>query len=100
MGFPWDTPDGLGKLDHTDGKDQFATWLVVRKRSSPNMVQFINWETWEVNWTATTEYASKGTKNVSGVTTTSNTGSGAGQGSGSPNLTGGVANTVATSTWS
>ncbi|HEX3478069.1 MAG TPA: DUF4157 domain-containing protein, partial [Kofleriaceae bacterium] len=99
-GFPWDTPDGLGKLDHTDGKDKFATWLVVRKRSAPNTIQFINWETWEVNWTATTDYASKGTKNVAGVTTTSNTGSGGGQGSASPNLTGGVANNVVTTTWS
>jgi Domain of unknown function (DUF4157) len=100
MGFPWDTPDGQGKLDHTSGKDSFATWVVVRKRASPNTVQFINWETWEVNWIATTTYNSAGTKTATATGTTANTGSGAGQGSNSPNLTGSVANNVATGGWS
>jgi len=100
MGFAWDTPDGLGKLASVDGKDQFAAWVVVRKRASPNTIQFINWETWEVNWAATSTYASAGTKTATATGATASGGSGPGQGGNSPNLTGGVANTVATVGWS
>jgi len=101
MQFPWDTPDGAGKLDHTDGKDKFTSWVVVRKRTAPNTIQFINWETWEVDFSATTNYASKGAKTVAATTgATAGTGSGAGQGGNAPNLTGAVANNVATLTWS
>ena len=99
--FPWDTPDGKGKLDKTDGKDKFTAWIVVRQRASPNTIQFINWETWEVDFSTTTNYASKGAKTVAAVTgATTATGSGAGQGASAPNLTGAVANNVATATWS
>ena len=100
MGFAWDTPDGKSKLDHVDGKDQFATWIVVRKRAAPNTIQYLNWESWEVNWAATTTYASAGTKTATPTGQTALTGSGAGQGASSPNLTGGVANNVATAGWS
>jgi hypothetical protein len=73
----------------------------VRQRASPNTIQFINWETWEVDFSATTNYATTGAKTVAAVGgASSGTGSGAGQGSSSPNLTGAVANNVATLNWS
>src|SRR5262249_54949133 len=99
--FPWDTPDGAGKLDHTDGNDQFSSWAVVRKRSVRSSIQYMNWDNWEGDFSTTTTYASKGAKTVAGVTgKTTNTGAGAGQGGNTPNLTGTVANNVATQVWS
>jgi len=99
--FPWDTPDGLGKLDHTSGKDQFSSWIVVRKRAAPNTIQYINWENWEVDFSTTTNYASKGAKTVAGITgATTNAGSGAGKGGNNPTLGGSVCNDVSTQVWS
>jgi hypothetical protein len=98
--FPWDTPDGKGKLSYVDGKDTFTSWMIVRQRAAPNTIQFIHWESWEAGFATTTNYASTGAKTVAAVTgATKNTGSGAGQGSDSPNLTGGMANTIVTATW-
>lgn len=100
---PWDTPDGKGKLDHTDGKDKFATWMIARQKSAPNAIVYLNWLTWEVDWSMTSEYASKGTKTASAVPAAQKvTGSGAGKGAETPVLTGPTANdsAAANTTWS
>lgn len=100
MPFPWDTPDGVGKLASTSGKAKFAAWVAVRKRAAPNTVQYINWETWEVDFSTTTNYAASGAKTVAGITgATTSTGSGAGQGANTPNLTGTVGNNLLAYTW-
>ena len=100
MVFPWDTPDGVGKLASTSGKAKFAAWVAVRKRAAPNTVQYINWETWEVDFSTTTNYAATGAKTVAGITgATTATGSGAGQGANTPNLTGTVGNNLLALTW-
>ena len=100
MPFPWDTPDGVGKLASTSGKAKFAAWVAVRKRAAPNTVQYINWETWEVDFSTTTNYAATGAKTVAGTTgATTALGSGAGQGAKTPNLTGTVGNNLLAFTW-
>jgi len=99
--FSWDTVDGKGKLDHTDGKDKFTAWVIVRKRAAPNTIQFINWESWEVDFSTSTNYSSAGAKTVAATTgATTSSGSGAGQGASAPNLTGTVGNNLFTTVWS
>ena len=82
---PWDTRDGKGKLDHTDGQDKFCLWMIARQKSAPNTITYVNWATWEVDWSMTTNYATKGAKTSAGISGALKvTGSGAGQGSETP----------------
>jgi hypothetical protein len=100
-GAAWDTPDGQGKLDHYDGKDVFTAWMIVRQKTSPNTIQYMNWTSWEVDFSTSFNYASTGAKTVNNVTgQTANTGSGAGQGSDTPILSGPFPNSSARSVWS
>ncbi|HUC00771.1 MAG TPA: hypothetical protein VMS11_13195, partial [Solirubrobacterales bacterium] len=98
--FPWNTPDKKGRLAYVDGKDMLVTWIVARKRSAPNEIRFIHWETWEANFDVTTKFASRGIQDVdkeNGITR--NIRSGRGQGEYSPNLTGTPANKLVKREW-
>lgn len=98
---PWATPDGKGKLDHTDGQDTFCLWMIARQKSAPNPITYVNWATWEVDWSTTLNYATTGAKTTASVTGALKvTGSGAGQGSETPVLSGTTANNSATDSWS
>ncbi len=99
--IPWDTPDGKGKLSNSDGTSKLALWMIARQKSAPNTIHYLNWATWEVGWSATYDYASKGTKTTSSITgATKVTGSGAGKGSETPVLSGPITNDSFKSKWS
>jgi len=88
---PWKSPDGVGTLAASDGKDSFCAWLAVRQRSTANIL-YLNWATWEVDWAATLDSVAKTGKGTgSGA---SLTGSGDGQGAVTPVLTNPIANNV------
>jgi hypothetical protein len=91
-GFPWKTPDGAGTLVKSFNKDLFGTWMIVRQKSSGN-ITYLNWATWEIDWAATFDFATKSGTSSGGGT---RTGQGSGQGSGTPVLTNPVANDAAT----
>jgi hypothetical protein len=91
--FPWATPDGAGVLRTTDGKDEFASWMIVRQKSTGDIV-FLNWANWEVDWSARfSPVARTGAASGSGSQVT---GSGTGQGSHAPVLGGPIPNATAT----
>jgi hypothetical protein len=97
---PWTTPDGKGKLDRNDGKDAFTSWMIARKKSSPNTIVYLNWTSWEVDYGVTFNYASANLKTVKAKTgSTKNTGSGAGKGSVNPVLSGTIANSAISVNW-
>jgi hypothetical protein len=99
--FPWDTPDGAGKLSETAGEDSFTTWMIARQKSAPNTIEYLNWVTWKVDYRAKFNYASTGAKTVKSTKgRTSVTGSGTGQGSNAPVLSGTTANNSSAQTWS
>ncbi len=99
-GVPWNTPDGNGKLKNTSGKDIFTSWMIVRQKTAPNKIQYLNWISWEVDYGAIFDYASKNTKTVNKVTgNTKVTGSGSGKGSHTPVLTGSIPNNTAKPIW-
>jgi hypothetical protein len=54
MDVPWTLADGAetGNLTASDGKDEFCSWMVVQQKST-GAIQYLNWDTWEVDWTAT-----------------------------------------------
>ena len=92
----WKSPDGAGNLAASTGKDSFCSWLVARQRSTGDVV-FLNWATWEVDWTATYNSSAKtGRGNGSGTTIT---GSGEGQGALTPVLVDPMAKDRATRNW-
>lgn len=91
---PWNTPDGKGKLDHHTGKDVFTAWMIVRNKTAPNDIKFLNWTSWSVDYSVTFNYATKGNKTIKKITGKSkNTGFGKGQGKNNPVLGGDIANT-------
>jgi hypothetical protein len=97
----WDTPDAKGKLNHSDGKSTFALWMIARQKSAPNTIHYLNWATWEVDWSAQFNYASAGAKTAKKVTGELKvTGSGGGKGSATPVLSGTTANSDLKSKWS
>ena len=71
--FPrfWDGPGwvaewnfGGGRLDHTDGRDAFATWLIARNRETGEVV-FLHHEDWVINWFVGVDYGLSGKKKLS-----------------------------------
>lgn len=97
----WKTPDKKGKLSHHDGKDIFTAWMITRKKTPKNHIEYLNWTSWEVDFRVTFNYATTGKKTVNKILgKTQNTGSGKGKGSDSPVLDGPIANNAATVVWS
>jgi len=87
----WKSPDGVGSLVSSSGYDRFCSWMVVRQKSSSDIV-FLNWATWEVDWGAGLDPVAKtGSGKGAGTRVT---GRGDGQGAFTPQLTDPVANTV------
>ena len=70
------------------GKDEFCSWMVVRQLSTGN-ITYLNWDTWEVDWSATLDPDAR-TGSSTG-TGTRITGQGEGQGSVPPVLDGPLA---------
>ncbi|MCP5107596.1 MAG: DUF4157 domain-containing protein [bacterium] len=98
---PWKTPDKKGKLDHHDGKDIFTAWMIVREKKTPNTIHYLNWTSWEVDYSVTFNYASTGSKTVKKITgSTKNTGSDKGKGKVNPVLSGKIANDSIKTVWS
>lgn len=93
---PWLADDGVGQLKAGTGLDHFTSWMIARQMSTGNIVYF-NWADWQVDYTATFNFAAKtgaGTGTGSKVNDT-----GTGQGSNTPKLTDPVANDVARVEW-
>jgi hypothetical protein len=98
---PWNTPDRKGKLNHHNGKDIFTAWMIVRNKSAPHTIQYLNWTSWEVDYSVTFNYASKGEKTVKKITgETKNIGSGKEKGKDDPVLSGPIANDSIKTKWS
>jgi hypothetical protein len=87
QGFPWQTPDGT--LTSTSGNDSFGLWLIVRQKSTGS-VTYLNWGTWEVDYTGTADFAHL-TGTPGGSSGSKVTGSGSGKGLKEPVLTGAIA---------
>jgi hypothetical protein len=93
---PWQTPDKKGTLRSSSGLDQFSTWLVARQKST-NLLIFLGYANWMVDWTATFDFAKQtGTSTGSGGSLMS---TGEGQGSFTPLKDDPVANDSITTTW-
>ena len=89
--IPWELSLGgsTGKLRSSTGKDEYCSWLMVRQRSTSN-ITYLNWDTWEVDWTAVYDPVAKtGSGTGSGCRVT---GQGAGRGAVTPLTTDPVAN--------
>jgi hypothetical protein len=93
---PWQTPDKKGTLRSSSGLDQFSTWLVARQKST-NLLIFLGYTNWMVDWTATFDFAKQtGTSTGLGGSLMS---TGEGQGSFTPLKDDPVANDSITTTW-
>jgi hypothetical protein len=90
---PKETPDEQGKLVRTEGKTSFTTWLIARKKSPPNTIQYLNWAAWEVDYGTTFKAGAGGSRLLDRVTgRTRGRGTGSGQGPYAPILRGQTAN--------
>jgi hypothetical protein len=89
---PWTltgTNGTIATLASSSGKDEFCSWLVVRQKST-QQINYLNYDTWEVDWAANFNAAAKtGAGTGTGTRITSQ---GAGQGAAVPVITGKVAN--------
>jgi hypothetical protein len=89
---PWTvtgTSGTVATLASSSGKDEFCSWLVVRQKST-GQINYLNYDTWEVDWAA--NYNASAKTGVGTGTGTRITGQGAGQGAATPVITGKVAN--------
>ena len=82
-GVPWSLSLGAttASLRASSGKDEYCSWLMVRHKSTGD-ITYLNWDTWEIDWTATYDPVAKtGSGSGTGCRVT---GKGAGQGSVTP----------------
>jgi len=85
-----------GTLAKTSGYDRFASWLIVRQKSTKNHL-FLNWATWEVDWAAEYDAAARTGKGKGKGMRVTDTGDG--QGAHAPQLGDPVANDAQQVAW-
>jgi Domain of unknown function (DUF4157) len=93
---PWKSSDGKGTLVSQTGFDRFCAWIMVRQKSTAEIV-YLNWATWEVDWAASFDPAAKTGKGTGAGG--SLTGKGDGQGAVTPLTTDPTANASVKESW-
>jgi len=55
--FDWDSKNSHGKLDHVSGTASFTAAKIARKKVSPNVINYLKWTKWSVDFGTVFSYA-------------------------------------------